>query len=78
MSRVMHPIYETNVKTTISRVEGIELPNNRRTIILNMYEAKRMLDAGKTVFEKTVERDGRLSHFYYIEVDFNSLIEIAQ
>ena len=78
MARVNELIYENTVKTKVARVYAVPAVNTRRTITLNLYEAQQMLNAGKAVFEKTIESETGCRHFYYIEVDFQSLIEIAE
>lgn len=79
MARVNELIFENTVKTKVARVYAVPAVHSRRIITLNLYEAQQMLNAGKAVFEKTVESEtGVCKHFYYIEVDFQSLIEIAE
>jgi anionic cell wall polymer biosynthesis LytR-Cps2A-Psr (LCP) family protein len=78
MARVNELISENTVKTKVARVYAVPAVHSRRIITLNLYEAQQMLNAGKTVFEKTVESETGFRHFYYIEVDFQSLIEIAE
>lgn len=78
MARLNEIIFENTVKTKVARVYAVPAAYSRRIITLNHYEAQQMLNAGKTVFEKTVESETGRRHFYYIEIDFQSLIEIAE
>ena len=63
---------------TISKVRKLEAPRTEvKKVYLNYVEARILTDAGKLVFQKTIETETSLRTVYFIEVPLEALASIA-